>query len=167
MVPKGKLIEQIAQLIADKKLPILEDVRDEATSRSARARAQEPQRRSRTAQGIAVSADRSGNRFGPQPQRARCAAHTPGVMGLKLLLQEWVISQIDILLRRASTGWTRSPARLELLEGYIIAYLNLDRIIEIIRTEDEPKPVMMAEFGLTDRQAEAILNMRLRQFAQA
>ena len=53
-------------------------------------------------------------------------------------------------------------ARLELLDGYIIAYLNLDRIIEIIRTEDEPKPVMMAEFGLTDRQAEAILNMRLR-----
>jgi hypothetical protein len=52
--------------------------------------------------------------------------------------------------------------RLELLEGYIIAYLNLDRIIEIIRTEDEPKPVMMAEFQLTDRQAEAILNMRLR-----
>ncbi|MFX9570757.1 DNA gyrase subunit A, partial [Acinetobacter baumannii] len=52
--------------------------------------------------------------------------------------------------------------RLELLDGYIIAYLNLDRIIEIIRTEDEPKPVMMAEFGLNDRQAEAILNMRLR-----
>jgi topoisomerase-4 subunit A len=62
--------------------------------------------------------------------------------------------------RAAPAGQDRR--RLELLEGYIIAYLNLDRIIEIIRTEDEPKPVMMAEFGLTDRQAEAILNMRLR-----
>src|SRR5690606_8818751 len=52
--------------------------------------------------------------------------------------------------------------RLELVEGYIVAFLNLDRVIEIIRTEDEPKPVMIAEFALTDRQAEAILNMRLR-----
>jgi topoisomerase-4 subunit A len=84
------------------------------------------------------------------------------VLGLKDLVQEWVISQIDIMLRRAQHRLDKIAARLELLEGYIIAYLNLDRIIEIIRTEDEPKPVMMAEFGLTDRQAEAILNMRLR-----
>ena len=62
----------------------------------------------------------------------------------------------------ASTGSAKIADRLELLDGYIIAFLNLDRVIEIIRTEDEPKPVMMAEFGLTDRQAEAILNMRLR-----
>src|SRR3546814_10433880 len=83
-------------------------------------------------------------------------------MGLKLLLQEWVYSQIDILLRRTRHRMDKIASRLELVEGYIIAYLNLDRIIEIIRTEDEPKPVMMAEFNLTDRQAEAILNMRLR-----
>src|SRR6185369_3228879 len=87
---------------------------------------------------------------------------TPGVLGLKLLLQEWTISQIDILIRRSRHRLEKIAARLELVEGYIIAYLNLDRIIEIIRTEDEPKPVMMAEVGLTDRQAEAILNMRLR-----
>ncbi len=90
------------------------------------------------------------------------AHRTPGVMGLKLLLQEWVYSQIDILLRRTRHRLEKIAARLELVAGYIIAYLNLDRIIEIIRTEDEPKPVMMAEFELTDRQAEAILNMRLR-----
>jgi topoisomerase-4 subunit A len=84
------------------------------------------------------------------------------VLGLKLLLQEWVLSQIDIMLRRARHRLEKIAARLELLEGYIIAYLNLDRIIEIIRGEDEPKPVMIAEFALTDRQAEAILNMRLR-----
>ena len=79
------------------------------------------------------------------------AHRTPGVMGLKLLLQEWVYSQIDILLRRSRHRLDKIAARLELLEGYIIAFLNLDRIIEIIRTEDEPKPVMMAEFALTDR----------------
>ena len=61
-----------------------------------------------------------------------------------------------------ATGSARSTTRLELLDGFIIAFLNLDRVIAIIRTEDEPKPVMMAEFSLTDRQAEAILNMRLR-----
>ena len=87
---------------------------------------------------------------------------TPGVMGLKLLLHEWVIAQIDILMRRSQHRLDKIAARLELVGGYIIAYLNLDRLIEIIRAEDEPKPVMMAEFALTDRQAEAILNMRLR-----
>jgi topoisomerase-4 subunit A len=90
------------------------------------------------------------------------ARRTPGVLGLKDLLKEWVFSQIDILLRRSRHRLERIAARLELVEGYIVAYLNLDRVIEIIRAEDEPKPVMMAEFALTDRQAEAILNMRLR-----
>ena len=90
------------------------------------------------------------------------ANRTPGVFGLKLILQEWIVAQIDILVRRSRHRLDKIAARLELVEGYIIAYLNLDRIIEIIRTEDEPKPVMIAEFALTDRQAEAILNMRLR-----
>jgi topoisomerase-4 subunit A len=67
-----------------------------------------------------------------------------------------------VLVRRATHRIAKIDDRLELLEGYLIAYLNLDRVIQIIRTEDEPKPVMIAEFGLTDRQAEAILNMRLR-----
>jgi topoisomerase-4 subunit A len=84
------------------------------------------------------------------------------VMGLKELLEHWLLHQIDILQRRSRHRLQKIADRLELVEGYIIAFLNLDRIIEIIRTEDEPKPVMMAEFALTDRQAEAILNMRLR-----
>ena len=83
-------------------------------------------------------------------------------MGLKELLEHWLLHQIDILQRRSRHRLDKIADRLELVEGYIIAFLNLDRIIEIIRGEDEPKPVMMAEFGLTDRQAEAILNMRLR-----
>jgi topoisomerase-4 subunit A len=90
------------------------------------------------------------------------ANRVPKVMGLGEVLREWLAHQIDVLVRRSQHRLEKIDARLELLQGYIIAFLNLDRIIEIIRTEDEPKPVMMAEFQLTDRQAEAILNMRLR-----
>ena len=89
-------------------------------------------------------------------------ARAPLVMGLKELLDSWTRAQIDILQRRAQHRLDKIAARLELVRGYIIAYLNLDRVIEIIRTEDEPKPLMMKEFDLTDRQVEAILNMRLR-----
>jgi topoisomerase IV subunit A len=90
------------------------------------------------------------------------ATRTPMVMGLKELLDHWTVAQIDILQRRARHRLDKIASRLELVRGYIIAFLNLDRVIEIIRSEDEPKPLMMAEFELTDRQAEAILNMRLR-----
>ena len=72
-----------------------------------------------------------------------------------------------MLVNRAQHRLAKIDDRIELLDGYLIAFLNLDRVIQIIREEDEPKPVMMAEFGLTDRQAEAILNMRLRLAAQA
>ncbi|MDT0509044.1 DNA topoisomerase IV subunit A [Novosphingobium sp. MMS21-SN21R] len=161
-VQKGKLIEQIAQLIADKKLPILEDVRDESDEQIRLVLV--PKSRNIDPDLLKESLYRLTdleNRFGLN-LNVLDARRTPGVLGLKLLLQEWVISQIDILLRRSRYRLEKIAARLELVGGYIIAYLNLDRIIEIIRTEDEPKPVMMAEFDLTDRQAEAILNMRLR-----
>jgi topoisomerase-4 subunit A len=84
------------------------------------------------------------------------------VLGLKDVISQWIVHQIEVLVRRATHRLGKIDDRVELLEGYLVAYLNLDRVIEIIRTEDEPKPVMMAEFNLTDRQAEAILNMRLR-----
>ncbi|HEY0628264.1 MAG TPA: DNA gyrase subunit A, partial [Sphingomicrobium sp.] len=88
---------------------------------------------------------------------------TPGVMSLKQALLAWLEFQIEVLVRRSQTRIGKIDDRLELLEGFLKAFLNLDRVIEIIRTEDEPKAVMIAEFVLTDRQAEAILNMRLRQ----
>ena len=81
---------------------------------------------------------------------------------LKEVLRAFLDHRRDVLLRRSRHRMEKIDHRLEVLEGFIIAFLNLDRVIEIIRTEDEPKPVMMAEFGLTDRQTEAILNMRLR-----
>ena len=165
-VQKGKLIEQIAQLIADRKLPILEDVRDESDEHIRivlvpKSRNVDPELLKESLYKLTDLETRFGlnlNVLDAQPGFGR----TPMVMGLKELLTNWVASQIDILQRRSRHRLDQIARRLELVEGYIIAYLNLDRIIEIIRTEDEPKPVMMAEFSLTDRQAEAILNMRLR-----
>ena len=87
---------------------------------------------------------------------------TPGVMSLKQVLLAWLEFQIEVLVRRSGTRIGKIDERLELLEGYLAAFLNLDRVIEIIRTEDEPKPVMIAEFALSERQAEAVLNLRLR-----
>ncbi|MCX7864293.1 MAG: DNA topoisomerase IV subunit A [Novosphingobium sp.] len=162
MVPKGKLIEQIAALIADRKLPILEDVRDESDEKIRIVLV--PKSRNVDPELLKESLYRLTDletRF-PLNLNVLDARRTPGVLGLKLLLQEWIIAQIDILLRRTRHRLEKIAARLELLDGYLIAFLNLDRIIEIIRNEDEPKPVMMEEFALSDRQAEAILNMRLR-----
>ena len=90
------------------------------------------------------------------------ADRTPRVMSLRQALLAWITHQFIVLQRRTAHRLDKIRDRIELLDGYIIAYLNLDRVIEIIRTEDEPKPVMMAEFALNDRQVEAILNMRLR-----
>jgi topoisomerase-4 subunit A len=90
------------------------------------------------------------------------ANRTPRVMGLKQVLKAWLDFQLEVLVRRSRHRVEKIDDRLELLEGYIVAFLNLDRVIAIIRAEDEPKPLLVAEFSLTERQAEAILNMRLR-----
>jgi topoisomerase-4 subunit A len=161
-VPKAKLIEQIAQLIADKKLPILSDVKDESDDKvrlilEPRARTVDPDL-------LLESLYRLTDleiRF-PLNLNVLDASRTPGVMSLKETLAAWLAFQFEVLVRRSQVRIGKIDDRLELLEGFLIAYLNLDRVIEIIRTEDEPKPVMMEEFSLSDRQAEAILNMRLR-----
>lgn len=161
-VQKAKLIEQIAGLINDKKLPILADIRDESDAEIRIVL--EPRARTVDEQVLMDSLFRLTDletRF-PLNLNVLDASHTPRVMGLHQVLTEWLRHQVEVLRRRSQHRLDKIADRLELLEGYIIAYLNLDRVIEIIRTEDEPKQVMMAEFQLTDRQAEAILNMRLR-----
>ena len=162
MVQKGKLIEQIAQLIADRKLPILEDVRDESDEHVRivfvpKSRNVDPELLKESLYKLTDLETRFSLNL-----NVLDASRTPMVMGLHELLTNWLAHQIDILQRRTRHRLRKIADRLELVAGYIIAFLNLDRVIEIIRTEDEPKPVMMAEFELTDRQAEAILNMRLR-----
>ncbi|MAC10650.1 MAG: DNA topoisomerase IV subunit A [Sphingorhabdus sp.] len=161
-VQKGKLIEGIANLIADRKLPILADVRDE--SDEAIRIVLEPKNRTVDPDQLMNALFRLTdleNRFSLN-MNVLDANHTPMVMGLGEVLRHWLAHQIEVLVRRSRHRLEQIDARLELLEGYIIAFLNLDRVIEIIRTEDEPKAVMMEEFQLSDRQAEAILNMRLR-----
>jgi topoisomerase IV subunit A len=161
-VPKSKLIEQIAALIADKKLPILADVRDESDEQvriviEPRSRTVEP----KVLMDMLFRLTDLEVRI-PLNLNVLDAKRTPRVMSLKEALSAWVEFQIEVLVKRSQHRVQKVEDRVELLEGYLIAYLNLDRIIQIIREEDEPKPIMIAEFGLTDRQAEAILNMRLR-----
>jgi len=161
-VQKGKLIEQIAQLIADKKLPILEDVRDESDEQIRivlvpKSRNVDPD----TLKNALYRMTDLETRFSLN-MNVLDDTRTPQVMGLGELLRHWLRHQITVLVRRSQHRLEKIDARLELLGGYIIAYLNLDRVIEIIRNNDEPKPMLMDEFALTDRQAEAILNMRLR-----
>jgi len=161
-VAKAKLIEQIAQLIADKKLPILADVRDESDEQVRLIL--EPRARTVDADLLLESLYRLTDleiRF-PLNLNVLDATRTPGVMSLKEALLAWLDFQREVLENRSRTRIGKIDDRLELLDGFLIAFLNLDRVIEIIRTEDEPKAVMMAEFALSDRQAEAILNMRLR-----
>ncbi len=165
-VPKGRLIEQIAALIADRKVPILEDVRDESDEHIRivvvpKSRNVDPELLKESLYRLTDLETRFGLNMNVLDAQAG-TGRTPMVMGLKELLEHWVIAQIDILQRRARHRLEQIARRLELVEGYIIAFLNLDRLIAIIRAEDEPRPVLMAEFALTERQAEAILNMRLR-----
>ena len=161
-VPKAKLIEQIAQLIADKKLPILADVKDESDEQVRLVL--EPRARTVDSDLLLESLFRLTDleiRY-PLNLNVLDATRTPGVMSLKEALLAWLAFQKDVLVRRSQVRIGKIDDRIELLDGFLVAYLNLDRVIEIIRTKDEPKPVLMAEFSLTDRQAEAILNMRLR-----
>jgi len=161
-VPKAKLIEQIAALINDKKLPILADVRDE--SDEAIRIVLEPRARTVDPAALMDALFRLTDLETRVPLNMNVldATHTPRVMSLKQALAAWIEHQFEVLLARSRHRLDQIAQRTELLDGYLIAFLNLDRVIAIIREEDEPKPVLMAEFQLTDRQAEAILNMRLR-----
>jgi topoisomerase-4 subunit A len=161
-VQKGKLIEQIASLVTEKKLPILADVRDESDAEIRVVL--EPRARTVDPATLIESLFRLSDLEVRVPLNLNVLDHTrtPRVMSLRQAIAAWVDHQFIVLRRRSEHRLAKIEDRMELLEGYIIAFLNLDRVIQIIRNEDEPKPVMMSEFELTDRQAEAILNMRLR-----
>ncbi|MEO6248814.1 MAG: DNA topoisomerase IV subunit A [Sphingomicrobium sp.] len=162
-VQKGKLIEVIAGLIGDKKLPILADVRDESAE-TLRV-VLEPRSRTVDPELLLESLYRMSElevRF-PLNLNVLDKHRTPGVMSLKQALTAWLAHQLEVMLRRATVRIGKIDERLELLEGFLVAFLNLDRVIEIIRTEDEPRGVMVAEFGITERQADAVLDMRLRR----
>jgi topoisomerase IV subunit A len=161
-VQKSKLIEKIADLIQNKKIPILADVRDES-AQDVRL-VLEPRSRTVDAAVMMETLFRASDletRFSLN-MNVLIDGRTPKVCSMKEVLRAFIDHRREVLQRRSQFRLDKIDHRLEVLEGYIIAFLNLDRVIEIIRNEDEPKPIMMAEFGLSDVQAEAILNMRLR-----
>ena len=161
-VQKGKLIERIAEIINAKKLPILEDVRDESAD-DVRI-VLEPRTGQVPAELLMEQLFRQTDleiRF-PLNLNVLDKDNTPRVMDLREALQAFLDHRREVLVRRSTFRLAEIERRLEILDGYLIAYLNLDKLIKIIREEDEPKPKMIKAFKLTDLQAEAILNMRLR-----
>jgi len=161
-VQKGKLIEQIAQLMEEKKLPLLGDARDESSDTirvvlEPRNRGVEPDVLMETL----FRATSLETRF-PLNMNVLDATRTPQVMSLPEVLRAWLDHRHEVLVRRTHHRLAAIERRLEVLNGYLLVYLNLDEVIRIIRTEDEPKPRLMKRFALTDNQADAILNMRLR-----
>ena len=161
-VQKAKLIEQIAELLEAKKLPFLGDVRDESAELvrlvlEPKSRTVEPEVLMETL----FRATSLESRF-PLNMNVLTADRTPMVMGLRDVLRAWLAHRHEVLIRRSRHRQAAIERRLEILNGYLAVFLNLDEVIRIIREEDQPKPALIAHFTLTDTQAEAILNMRLR-----
>ena len=160
-VQKSRLVEQIALLLGDKKLPLLADVRDESAETIRLVL--EPKSRIVDPDMLMASLFRATqleSRFALNMNVLD--GRTPRVMGLKALLRAWLDHRHEVLIRRAQFRLDAIFRRLEILDGYIKVFLNLDEVIRIIRFEDEPKTQLIRTFELSDVQAEAILNMRLR-----
>lgn len=162
MVQKAKLIEKIAELLINKKIPLLNDIRDES-AQDVRI-VLEPKSRLVDADLLMEHLFRQTeleSRFNMN-MNVLDSDGVPRVMSIKEVLGEYLKHRHNVLLRRTNYRLDKINYRLEILSGYLTAYLNLDRIIEIIREEDDAKAAMIEEFSLTDNQAEAILNMKLR-----
>ena len=162
LVQKGRLVEKLAELVNAKKLPLVADVRDESARDirlviEPRSRAVDP--------GLLMESLFKLSEFEtriPLNMNVLVRGRIPKVIGLAEVLTEWLAHRREVLLRRSQFRLGQIEHRLEVLGGYLVAYLNLDRVIKVIRMEDEPKPVLMRTFRLSDVQADAILNMRLR-----
>jgi topoisomerase-4 subunit A len=161
-VQKGRLIERVAELLNERKLTLLGDIRDESAE-DVRV-VLEPKTRNVEPELMMEQLFRSTEFEARIPLNMNVLSQgkVPKVMSLRDVLREWLDHRKDVLLRRTAFRLGKIAARREILGGYLIAYLNLDEVIQIIRDNDEPKPLLMKRFKLTDNQAEAILNMRLR-----
>ncbi|WGM47044.1 DNA topoisomerase 4 subunit A [Brevundimonas sp. NIBR10] len=165
-VGKSKLVEQLAELIEQKKAPLLADVRDESAEDIRLVL--EPKSRTIEAEALMESLFRLSDlevRF-PINMNVLDATGTPGVMGLKACLQAFLDHRRVVLIRRANWRIERVEKRLHLLEGLRIVFLNLDEVIRIVREEEQPKAVLIARFGLSEMQADYVLDTRLRQLAR-
>src|SRR5215831_11093459 len=162
LVQKSRLVEKIAELLNEKKLPLVGDVRDESAEDIRLVI--EPKSRSVDPELMMESLFRLTELESKIPLNLNVLVKgkIPKVLGLAECLREWLDHLRDVLIRRSNFRKSQIENRLEVLGGYLIAYLNIDKVIRIIRTEDEPKPVLMKNFNPTDIQADSILNMRLR-----
>lgn len=162
MVQKSRLIERIAELLTDKKLTLLGDVRDESAE-DIRV-VFEPKTRNVEPELMMEQLFRSTeleSRF-PLNMNVLSGGKIPRVMSLKDVLREWLDHRQDVLQRKTQHRLVAIARRLEILSGYLIAFLNIDAVIKIIREVDEPKPTLITRFKINDIQAEAVLNLRLR-----
>ena len=162
LVQKSRLVEKIAELLNEKKLPLVGDVRDESAEDirlviEPKSRTVDPALMMESLFRLTELESRI-----PLNLNVLVKGRVPKVLGLAECLREWLDHLRDVLIRRSNYRKGQIENRLEILSGYLIAYLNIDKVIKIIRTEDEPKPVLMKTFKLSEVQAEAILNMRLR-----
>jgi len=162
MVQKSRLVEKIAELMNERRLPLVADVRDESAADvrlvlEPRSRTVDPE----VLMESLFKLTELENRI-PLNMNVLVKGRIPKVVGLAEALSEWLAHRREVLLRRTNFRIGKIDQRLEVLGGYLIAYLNLDKVIKIIRHEDEPKPVLIKTFKLSEAQAEAILNMRLR-----
>jgi topoisomerase-4 subunit A len=161
-VPKGRLIEKIAALLEEKKLPLLADIRDESTEDVRLVL--EPKTRNVDAEVVMEQLFRLTELEVRVPLNLNVIdpACVPRVMNLKEALQAFLDHRRDVLQRRSRHRLAAVARRMEILRGFVIVYVNLDEVIRIIREADEPKTEMIARWDLSDTQVEAILNMRLR-----
>lgn len=161
-VQKSRLIEKIADLILTKKIPLLADIQDESTHEIRmvlvpRSRTVDPA----VLMGLLFKHSDLENRFNMNLNVVDSSG-APRVMAINEILMAFLLHRIDVLVRKSEHRLAQINHRLEVLEGFLIAYLNIDEVIRIIRFEDEPKDELMHTFNLSDTQAEAILNMRLK-----
>src|SRR6201994_3642143 len=162
MVQKSRLVEKIAELLNEKKLPLVGDVRDESAEDvrlviEPKSRTVDPALMMESLFRLTELESKISLNL-----NVLIKGKIPKVIGLAECLREWLDHLRDVLLRRSNYRKTQIENRLEILGGYLIAYLNIDKVIKIIRTEDEPKPALVKAFKLSDIQADSILNMRLR-----
>jgi topoisomerase-4 subunit A len=162
LVQKSRLVEKIAELLNEKKLPLVGDVRDESAEDirlviEPKSRAVDPELLMESLFRLTELENRI-----PLNLNVLIKGRIPRVVGLAEALREWLDHLREVLIRRSNYRKAQIENRLEVLGGYLIAYLNIDKVIKIIRTEDEPKPALIKAFKLTEVQADAILNMRLR-----
>ncbi len=165
-VQKAKLVEKIAELMSEKKLPLLGDVRDESAEEvrlvlEPKTRVIDPMLLMESmfrATELEVRVSLNMN--------VLSAGQIPNVLSLREVLSQWLEHRIEVLVRRSQYRLKKIDHRIEVLDGYLIAYLNLDEVIRIVRQEDDPKARLIAKFKLTDVQAEAILNLRLRSLSR-